>query len=97
MYDFWISMPLSSGMTGCGGLGDEVGALGGKSSTARRSGGTKMALKGKVRTMLKRSARGALWELWELLGNRRPAPKPSQAKIEWRKAHKNNAEVAIVS
>ena len=64
-------MSLSSGVAVCAGPGDQVGAPGGKSPIERRSGGPKMALKGEVGAKLKRSVRGALWELWELLETRR--------------------------
>ena len=65
--------PLASGITVCSCPGDQVGAPGSNSLTERRSGGSKMAVKGEVRAKLKRSGRGALWELWRLLANRRSA------------------------
>ena len=74
-------MPLSNGIAVCAGPGDQVGALDGKIPTERSSGGPDMALKGEVRAKLKRSVRGALWELWKLLGTRRAA-RQTQVKSE---------------
>ena len=74
-------MPLSSGIAVCASPGDQVGAPGGKSRIERRSEGPKMAVKGELRAKLKRSGRGALWELWELLENRR-AQRENQVKSE---------------
>ena len=74
-------MPLSSGIVVCAGPGDQVGAPGGKSTIERRSGGSKMAVKGEVGAKLKRSGRGALWELWEPLAKRR-TERQNQVKPE---------------
>ena len=74
-------MPVSNSIAVCACPGDQVGALRGKSPTERRSGGLKMVLTGEVKAKLKRSGRGALWELWKLLANRR-APRQNQVKSE---------------
>ena len=42
-----------------------------------------MAVNSEVQVELKRSGRGALWELWNLLGNRRSA-RQNQVKSEFK-------------
>ena len=64
-------MPLCSGIATFAGLGDQVGATWAKSLTQSRSAWRKVVLTGRVGVKFGRSVRGALWELWKLLGNRR--------------------------
>ncbi len=63
------------------GPGVQVGATWANSLTRSRSELQKVALKGRVGVMFGRSVRGALSELWKLLGNRR-ASAQNQVKSE---------------